>query len=422
MTEAWYLDDCAIETRLARRVDGRLAGIGHFPHVRFSGPRVGEVYLARLGKRRVGAGGIFLDLGAAGEGFLREAKAPPAPEGTLVLATVAQEAVTGKLPRFVRGVQIAGRAISLKWDGSERFEMNGDMAMDSRAVEQGHLREELSRVLDRAKSDVPVKIGEAPSAVRKLLTLAKVTSEIQVTGASLLNDLRAAAAKRAPELVAKVKSAPASLFEDEGIEGEIEAALEPVVALPGGGRLVIEMTQALTAIDVDAAGATRANEANEQAARAIPFEIAARGLSGTILIDFAQVRDRRALSRLSAIIAEGAAKLGIEIEIGQGRRGLLDLRRPRAEVPLAAQLTQSGVTHLSVPRDLSYPAQAARASRAIQRAGPVSALEARVPVAFLDWLNEEGRAFKEAIIASSALRLTIVGNALLAPDGLELIG
>lgn len=414
MGNAWFLDDCAIETRLARRVNGRLAGVWHFPKIVVPPrARLGEVYLARVGKRRPGAGGIFLDLGAAGEGYLREPTAKLPPEGALALVTVVQEAVGEKAPRLALGARLQGRAGKLVWSEHRQRAEGGE------TNEQALMQSELDAVLRKVNAAGPALMNGAPSAARRLAGAAAHKDRILVVGPGLLADVRSELAKWAPGLAVDITPSTPALFEDEGIEGAIEAALEPVVSLSAGGRLIIETTRALTAIDVDS-GAGRPATANEEAARAIPYEIAVRGLAGTIVVDFAQVRDRSALSRLGAMIAEVAEHLGLPLEIGTGRRGLLDLRRPRAEAPLASTLTRAGQTHLSVAPVLTLSAQSARIARAIGRARPASRIEVRIPKATYDWWHGEGRAFRDAIIAAVPARLAFAIGDFAAPDAFEL--
>jgi ribonuclease E/ribonuclease G len=422
MSDVWCLDDCVIEARLARRVSGRFAGLWHFPKLRAEAnlPRPGDVFLARIGARRPSAGGAFLDLGAGGEGFLREGSGRAVPQGSPLLATVVQAPFGAKLARLRRGVMLEGRFVKLAWDRNESVHPTGiEGSPETVEKELARLRAELLGIRAQAERAPPGRLAAAPGPVRGLLARARAGDRILIGAAHLLHEARRLAEERAPELLNTIEAAPLDLFEAEGIEAEIEAALEPVVPLPGGGRLVIEMTQALTAIDVDAAAARSTGEANTQAAKIIAFEIAARELSGTILVDFAHVRERTALSRLSAVIAEEARKLDLDLEIGQGRRGLLDLRRTRGEAPLAARLARTGVTHLAVQRTLSFPAQAARLARELARAVPAAALEAHVPPPFLDWLEADGEPFKEAIIGSTSARLSLISSESAADDFLE---
>jgi ribonuclease E/ribonuclease G len=422
MSDLWCLDDCAIEARLARRVGGRLAGVWHFPKLppEANVPRPGDVFLARVGAHRPAAGGVFLDLGAGGEGFVRASSGPAAPQGSLLLASVVQAPFGGKLARLRRGVKLEGRLVSLAWDRGDAVSTTS-IKGPSESVENelSDLRAQLLLIQSQAEGAPPGRIRAAPGPARRLLARARVGDRMLIGAAALLHEARRLAEERAPELLSSIEAAKADTFEAEGIEAEIEAALEPIVPLPGGGRLVIEMTQALTAIDVDASRAHDTQGSNAEAAKIIAFEIAAREFSGTIIIDFARVRERTELSRLSAIIAEDARKLDLELEIGQGRRGLLDVRRARSEAPLASRLTRSGVTHLAAARTLSFPAQAARLERELARALPAAALEARVPAPFLDWLEADGEPFKEAIEGATSARLCLMRSEGAAADFLE---
>ena len=87
-----------------------------------------------------------------------------------------------------------------------------------------------------------------------------------------------------------------SLFTVCGIEESIEALLHPEVLLASGGRLTIESTAALVAIDLDSAEATArwhagdptqlARSLNVEAAIEIARQLRLRRLSGAIIIDF----------------------------------------------------------------------------------------------------------------------------------------
>ncbi len=82
-----------------------------------------------------------------------------------------------------------------------------------------------------------------------------------------------------------------ALFPTLAERGEVDlddafaAALAPVVVLPSGGRLVIEPTAALTAIDVDS-GAGRAGDANREAVAAIARQLRLRRIGGQVVVDF----------------------------------------------------------------------------------------------------------------------------------------
>ncbi len=88
------------------------------------------------------------------------------------------------------------------------------------------------------------------------------------------------------------------LLEAAGLSERIEALLDPEVPLPGGGRLWIEPTRALTAVDVDSGGRRAGDpgrlalEVNLEAAASAAQELRLRRLSGLIVIDFLELGPR----------------------------------------------------------------------------------------------------------------------------------
>jgi hypothetical protein len=129
---------------------------------------------------------------------------------------------------------------------------------------------------------------------------------------------------------------------DDALEADIEALAESVVALPGGMRASIVPTPALTAIDVDGAGATAGSApksasqlaANRAAIPALARQIRLRNLGGAILIDFAGMpaRKRAALGPLlEASLRDDPAKPRL---IGFTGLGLAEILRPRTAPPL----------------------------------------------------------------------------------------
>ena len=106
-----------------------------------------------------------------------------------------------------------------------------------------------------------------------------------------------------PSLVGHVKlhTRDVALFEEQGIQGEIEKALRPKVWLKSGGYIVINQTEALIAIDVNTGkyvGKTNRLEdtivkTNIDAVNEIVRQIRLRDLGGIIVIDFIDMDERR---------------------------------------------------------------------------------------------------------------------------------
>ena len=139
---------------------------------------------------------------------------------------------------------------------------------------------------------------------------------------------------------------PSSLFPAYGVDEAIDRALAPVVALPSGGRLTIEETEALTAIDVDSGAETgvsarsTALSCDLEAAAAIGREVLLRDLAGVLVIDFVPLRRPAERARVLAALRTGLAGDDRQLRIGGWTRlGLVELGRERRGPSLTERLT-----------------------------------------------------------------------------------
>nr|WP_246423572.1 ribonuclease E/G [Roseospira goensis] len=143
---------------------------------------------------------------------------------------------------------------------------------------------------------------------------------------------------------------PADLFEATGAAEALDAALAPVVPLPGGGRLIVEPTAALVAIDVDA-GAGDARTANAEALADLPRTVRLRGLAGAILVDLIPGGGPRlpgpARRALEAALAADPATARLA---GVSRLGLLEISRERRGPALASVATGPAAQALAALR------------------------------------------------------------------------
>jgi ribonuclease G len=116
-----------------------------------------------------------------------------------------------------------------------------------------------------------------------------------------------------PKLVSKVKlyTKETPIFEEFGIQHELDKALRAKVWLKSGGYIVINHTEALVAIDVNTGkfvgkGSTRLEDTivktNLEAVKEIVRQIRLRDLGGIIVVDFIDMEERRNRERvLSAL-------------------------------------------------------------------------------------------------------------------------
>ncbi|KAA2286017.1 ribonuclease E [Arenimonas fontis] len=130
---------------------------------------------------------------------------------------------------------------------------------------------------------------------------------------------------------------PTPLFNRYQIESQIEAAYERQVRLPSGGSIVVDQTEALTAIDVNSARATKGGDIEEtalntnlEAADEVARQMRLRDLGGLVVIDFIDMgsgkHQRMVEERLQQALKHDRAR----VQIGRiSRFGLLEMSRQR---------------------------------------------------------------------------------------------
>jgi ribonuclease G len=154
-----------------------------------------------------------------------------------------------------------------------------------------------------------------------------------------------------PDRVSKVrlyrKSFP--LFEEFGVEGEIEKALRPKVWLKSGGYIVINQTEALVSIDVNTGkfvGRKRLEDTvfktNLEAVREIVRQLRLRDLGGIIVVDFIDMEEEENKKTLVASLEEELKKDRSKTKfLGLSEFGLVEITRKRTKPSLERALTRA---------------------------------------------------------------------------------
>ena len=127
------------------------------------------------------------------------------------------------------------------------------------------------------------------------------------------------------------------LFNRFQIESQIENAYERTVRLPSGGSLVIDQTEALTAIDVNSARATKGGDIEEtafntnlEAAEEVARQMRLRDLGGLVVIDFIDMSSNKHQREVENRLAQALKHDRARVQIGRiSRFGLLELSRQR---------------------------------------------------------------------------------------------
>ncbi|HEX5484012.1 MAG TPA: Rne/Rng family ribonuclease [Terriglobia bacterium] len=154
-----------------------------------------------------------------------------------------------------------------------------------------------------------------------------------------------------PSLIGHVKlyMREAPLFEEFGIQEEIDRALKPKVWLKSGGYIVINQTEALVAIDVNTGkyvGRTNRLEdtivkTNIDAVKEIVRQIRLRDLGGIIVIDFIDMDERRNRTKVVQALDEALRQDRAPTKIlSFNEFGLVALTRKRVKQSLERTLCE----------------------------------------------------------------------------------
>jgi ribonuclease G len=138
------------------------------------------------------------------------------------------------------------------------------------------------------------------------------------------------------------------MFDAYGIEMEISRALEKKIWLKSGGYIVIELTEALTAIDVNTGsyvGKRNLEETilktNLEAVKEIAYQLRLRNIGGLIVIDFIDMEKKANRERVSTALKESLAKDKAKTHIlRMSELGLIEMTRKRTRENLNRLLTE----------------------------------------------------------------------------------
>ena len=157
-----------------------------------------------------------------------------------------------------------------------------------------------------------------------------------------------------PDMVGRVKRyrEETPLFSRFQIEHQIETAYSRTVTLPSGGAIVIDHTEALVAIDVNSARATRGADIEEtafrtncEAADEIARQMRLRDLGGLVVIDFIDMEDARNQRAIELRMKDALKDDRARVQMAKiSRFGLMELSRQRLRPAL------SEGHHITCPR------------------------------------------------------------------------
>ncbi|MEQ1589357.1 MAG: Rne/Rng family ribonuclease [Gallionella sp.] len=211
------------------------------------------------------------------------------------------------------------------------------------------------------------------------------------------------------------------LFSRFQIEHQIESAHAREVRLPSGGAIVIDHTEALTAIDINSARATKGSDieatafnTNLEAAEEIARQLRLRDLGGLVVIDFIDMANTRNQREVENRLRDSLHYDRARVQTAKiSRFGLLELSRQR----LQPSLSESN--HIACPRCSGIghirgtESSALHILRIIQEEamkGSSAAIHVQVPVDVATFLLNEKRSDIHLVESRLKVAITLIPN------------
>ena len=226
-----------------------------------------------------------------------------------------------------------------------------------------------------------------------------------------------------PQSMRKLKlyDDPVPLFTRFQIESQIESAFNHKVSLPSGGSIVIDRTEALTAIDINSARSTKGEDIEEtalntnlEAADEIGRQLRIRDLGGLVVVDFIDMGPQRNQREVENRLRDAVKHDRARIQIGRiSRFGLLELSRQRLR-PSLEESTQSVCPRcngagnvrsveslaLAVLRLVGEEARKERTAKVI----------AQLPMDVANYVLNEKRDWVQSVQEANGAQIVLIGN------------
>lgn len=346
---------------------------------------VGNIYAGRVGTILPSLEAAFIDLGEERNGILplpsrhKKNQRSRLRRGDPVLVQVVTDSRGSKGPLLSREISISGRfmvllpgsntvGISSKVDGRERARLRGILheilpcgeGAIARTAAAGCAKEALQSDYEKLEgrlrrietqyekltsgSQYPAMLKSDSDLSLKLTRdiFNNSFSALQVQGGEF-EKVRAYVQEKNPELLDRVQRWDPTvegedLFDRYRIDEQLAQGLGRVVKLPNGGTLVIDKTEALTAIDVNSAKfSSRTGEmekmvtrCNIEAAKEVARQLRLRDIGGMVIVDFINMQlksDKHLiLSALQKAMKGDRSKHAIE---GMTKLGLVEITRKK---------------------------------------------------------------------------------------------
>jgi ribonuclease G len=366
-------------------------------------PSTGNIYKGKVQKVLPGMQAVFVDIGTSKNGFLHKDDLPAyqqlpgeeqkkvsisnlIKEGESILVQVVKEETGDKGAKLTALISFTGHllvyfpftphiGISKKIKESHRVKLQawGDSVINSNEgliirtgceefpeAEMNQELESLRRQLNEVQKNFDAKKAPAlivqPYFFYPLLErwLNPLVEEILVDDYNTYHQVKEYAASFQNTFSVTLYNEKEPLFRKLGIETDIEKTLSPLVWLKNGSSLYFNVTEALTAIDVNTGKFTGKKdrlktivETNKIAANEIMKQLRLRNIAGMIVIDFITMQSNEDKEQVHKIMREALRKDSATMILhGFTKMGLFEMTRKKERPSLLETLATKFDRHM----------------------------------------------------------------------------
>lgn len=463
----------AAEIRIAMVENGKLQMLTCAPVLeteRSSASHIGDIHLGRVSRIVPAIQAAFIDIGMEKAGFLaaREARslrhtAPDAPitqmmtEGQAIIVQVAKDTIGEKGPRLTASATLPGRllvltpmqaGVSLSRRITDEAERTRLEALGERMLKEGgdtlcagagfifrtnaygadynELSDEAHVLCDnwRAIQQAAATARPPRQIYRDLGPVEKALRDLSGadTGNIVIDDTLTAERARnfcreiMPEIATRIATftGPGALFDRDDIETDIATLAHPRVPLPCGGWIMVQGTEALTAVDVNSGSFVTASDqentvlqVNLEAAEEIGRQVRLRGIGGVIVIDFIHMRTPEHMNEVCQRLEKSLTWDGRPVIVAPPSPfGLVEVTRKRLREPYE-KLTSTPCHTCHGEARLRRPAAIAqdviRRIESAVHAAPGAAIRVSAAPEVIGWLAAQGESLKQALARKGAV-------------------
>ena len=221
---------------------------------------------------------------------------------------------------------------------------------------------------------------------------------------------------------------PTPLFARYQVEGYLAGMFNPVVQLKSGGYIVIGVTEALVAIDVNSGRATKegsieetALKTNLEAADEVARQLRLRDLAGLIVIDFIDMEERRNNAAVEKRLKDKLKTDRARIQVGRiSGFGLMEMSRQRLRPGMLESTTQPCPHCHGTGLIRSDDSMALQVLRALEEEGTRKRSKEvllKAPIGIVNFLFNQKREHIALIEARYGMSVRIEADpALISPD------